>query len=311
MSKVFTLCYKCVKIEVTLFVGDYMDIINFLNGYLSLATLTDVIDIAIVATFIYLILRKIRGTSAERLLKGVAVLLVVTLFSEILSLNTINYILENLTQVGLISLVVVFQPELRKILERMGKTKLYRTNHEELSEIEIIINQVVDATHRLSDAREGALIVFEKEDSLKEVIESGVIIKSEVKSELLRNVFYPKAPLHDGALVIKDGQINSVACILPLSKNQNISNDLGTRHRAAVGITETTDSICVIVSEETGAISISSKGMLKRHLTIDMLKKLLAYELIKKEDKKAKNTLYRRVDRLLTRFFDKNFDEEK
>ena len=269
-----------------------MDILSFITGYIRSAQITDIIDIAVVATFTYVVLKRIKGTSAERLLKGIGVLLLLMFLASVFQLNSIIYLLENLTQVGLISLVVVFQPELRKMLEKMGKTKFYKSApDEEMSEGELIINAIVDACLRLSESKEGALIVFEKEDSIREVIASGVQTNAKVSSELIRNIFYPKAPLHDGAMIIQDGKIVASACILPLSKNQNISKDLGTRHRAAVGMTENTDALCVIVSEETGAISVSSKGMLKRHLSKEILKKLLTYELIRKEEKQDEKGL--------------------
>lgn len=282
-----------------------MEFLEFIKDYLNVISITDVVDVGIVSYVIYLILRKIKGTSAERLIKGVAVLIIINLIANIFNLNTINFILENLTQVGLIALVVVFQPELRKMLEKVGKTKIYRhgTHGEELSDGEIIINSVVDACLRLSDAREGALIVFEREDSLKDIIETGISMSAYISSPLIRNVFYPKAPLHDGAMVIANESIVAAACILPLSKNQNISKDLGTRHRAAAGMTEITDSICVVVSEETGSISVSSKGMLKRHLSKDLLTKLLKYELLPKEEKQSRDKLSHKIDRAISNFF--------
>lgn len=266
-------------------VGGIMDGLEFLMTYIKLAQFTDIIDIAIVASILYFILKRIKGTSAERSIKGVAVLLLITLFSEILKLNTINYILENLTQIGLIAVVVVFQPELRKILEKMGKTKFYRhSTGEETSDGEIFINEIVVACERMSQAREGALIVFEREDSLSDIAESGVAVNAKISTELVRNIFYPKAPLHDGAMIVKNGKIAAAACILPLSNNHNISTDLGTRHRAAVGMTEYTDSLCIVVSEETGSISVASQGMLKRHLTNNILHKLLRYELLSEKE---------------------------
>lgn len=263
-----------------------MELIQFILTYIRLAQITDYIDIAIVAWIIYLVLKLIRGTSAERSTKGVALLLISTLLSGAFNLNTINYILENLTQIGLLAVVVVFQPELRKILERMGKANFYKYSNqsEEMSEGELFIQQIVDACTRLSKEREGALIVFERDDNLNDIIESGVLVDGQITSELVRNIFYPKAPLHDGAMVIRDGKISAAACILPLSNNSNISTDLGTRHRASVGMTEFTDSICVVVSEETGAISVASKGMLKRHLSTDLLYKLLCFELLPKNE---------------------------
>ncbi len=274
-----------------------MEFINFILTYIRLAQITDFIDIAIVAWIIYLFLKLIRGTNAERSVKGVALLLFATLVSSVFNLNTINYILENLTQIGLIAVVVVFQPELRKILERMGKANfsLYNSQSEELSAEEIFIQEIVIACERLSEEREGALIVFEREDKLQDIIDTGVMINAKITSELVRNIFYPKAPLHDGAMIVRNGKIESAACILPLSNNTNISTDLGTRHRASVGMTEYTDAICVVVSEETGAMSVSTKGMLKRHLSKEILHKLLKYELLQEEEEEENDGLFSKI----------------
>lgn len=289
-----------------------MEIIDFIFDYIRLAQITDYIDIAIVAWIIYFFLRYIKGTQAEGSVKGVGLLLVGTLISDGLNLNTINYLLENLFQVGLIALVVVFQPELRKILERMGKTRFYKhNNHEEDGEGEIFIHEIVTACERLSKEREGALIVFERQDNLTEIIESGVLVDSKITAELVRNIFYPKAPLHDGAMIIRDGKIAAAACILPLSDNHNISKDLGTRHRASVGMTERTDSLCVVVSEESGAISVASKGMLKRHLSSSVLHKILRYELIS-DEKDDKNTgITDKVINFMKNYFVKIFSSEE
>lgn len=282
-----------------------MEFLDFIFAYVRLAQITDYIDIAIVSSIIYFILKKIRGTSAERSIKGTGILLIITLLSSGLNLNTINYILENLTQVGLVALVVVFQPELRKILERMGKTSFYlfNTQNEEISAGEIFISEIVTACERLSEEREGALIVFQREDKLNDVIDSGVRIDATITAELVRNIFYPKAPLHDGAMVVKNGKIAAAACILPLSNNTNISTDLGTRHRASVGMTEYTDSICVVVSEETGAISVSTKGMLKRHLSKEILYKLLRYELLREKEEAEKPSVFVKTVRYISALF--------
>ncbi len=273
-----------------------------LLSYIRLATVADLIDILLISGVIYYVLYKIRGTSAERLVKGIAFLFVGMVFSVTFEFNTVNYLLDSLTQVGLIAIVVVFQPELRQILERLGKTKWYRSSeNEEMTEGELIIEEICDACDKLSKAKEGALIVFERDNNLKEIIESGVHLDAKVTSALLRNIFSNKAPLHDGAIVISDSRIEGASCILPLSKNQSISRDLGTRHRAAIGITEITDSLAVIVSEETGAISVANKGMLKRHLSDDMLKKMLRYELIGEDKGTANSRIFNAIDRFLTK----------
>lgn len=266
-----------------------MEFISFITGYARTTQLTDYIDIGIVATCTYMLLTRIKGTSAERLLKGVGMLLITMLISSVFKLNSINYILEQLTQVGIISLVIVFQPELRRILERIGKATFYKSEfEEELTDDEIVIHSIVEACLRLSNEKEGALIVFVREDDITEIISSGVLINAKVSAELIRNIFYPKAPMHDGAMIIKNGKVTAAACILPLSQNQSISKDLGTRHRAAVGMSENTDALCVVVSEETGSISVSSKGMLKRHLSKNTLTKLLMIEMNNEKEHNAK-----------------------
>lgn len=291
-----------------------MELIDFISMYIKLIQITDIIDISIVATVIYLILKYIKGTSAYRLIKGVAVLFIITLSSGALQLNTINYILENFMQVGLLSAVVVFQPELRKFLESIGKTKFYRSNlndNLQISAGEIFINEIVLACERLSKEHEGALIVFERQDNLSDIIQSGVFINSKITSELVRNIFYPKAPLHDGAMVIKNGKIAAAACILPLSNNHNISTDLGTRHRASVGMTEITDALCIVVSEETGSISVASKGMLKRHLSKDLLHKLLRYELLRDKNEIKNESLALKIINYITNYYKQHFSKNE
>lgn len=284
-----------------------MDFFDFIIGQFNAFAFTDVIDITLVAILVHYIIKKMKHSSVEKLLKGLSLLLILLFLSAFLNLNTVNYILENLTQVGLISLVVVFQPELRQMLERLGKTKLYRSgsDDDELTEGEIIINEICEACSRMSADKDGALIVFERDSSLREVIESGIKLNAEVTSELVRNIFYPKAPLHDGAVVISQGRVLSASCILPLSKNLSISKDLGTRHRAAVGISELSDALCVIVSEETGAISIANKGMLKRHLSRDILRKMLRYELIPNTERNTSKGIFEVVDHYLNIFLSK------
>lgn len=304
----FTKHAKYVMIKEYIERGFVMDFFQSIINQFKLLALPDIIDILLVATLVNFSIKRIKGSSAERILKGVSLLLVMLVISAVLDLTTINYIIENLAQIGLIAIVVVFQPELRLMLEKIGKTKLYRSNadDEELTEGEIIINEICDACERMSKAKDGALIVFERDSSLREIMESGISLQAELSSELLRNIFYPKAPLHDGAVIIASGKIHSASCILPLSKNLNISKDLGTRHRAGVGISEITDALCVIVSEETGAISIANKGMLKRHLSKDILKKLLRHELIPDTQSKHENGVFefveKHVDIILSRF---------
>lgn len=248
----------------------------------------DVLDILIVAYLLYKVVRLIRDTTAERLLKGIIFLLIMTQISEWLSLNVINFILKNLMQLGFLAIIIVFQPELRKVLEEMGKNKLTSLfDHEaEQTLAQTSIVQTVEACSSMSWAKIGALIVFEREDKLNEIIKTGTTVDAAISAELIKNVFYPKAPLHDGAVIVRNGRLVAAGCVLPLSDNPNLSRDLGTRHRAAVGMSERADALCLIVSEETGSISVASGGMLKRHLAPETLEKLLMKEFAPMENEK-------------------------
>ena len=196
-----------------------------------------------------------------------------------------NRILQKTVELGLIALVIIFQPELRRLLERMGSKALPSFGAKPLETLGMdnVISQTIAACTQLSTTKTGALIVFERSVTLDEQMRSGTTINSDVTAELLKNIFYPKAPLHDGAVVIRDGRIAAAGCVLPLTNNTNLSPDLGTRHRAAVGMSESADSVLVVVSEETGSISVAIGGMLKRHLSPDMLRKLLENELLDSE----------------------------
>ncbi|MCX7615260.1 MAG: diadenylate cyclase CdaA [Clostridiales bacterium] len=271
-----------------------MDLLNFVWQYLKLATLTDVLDILIVAYLLYRVVKLIRDTSAERLLKGIVFLLIVMQVSEWLNLNVINFILQNMMQLGFLAIVIVFQPELRKMLEQVGKNRFsaFFDHGSDQSEIQKCIIHTVEACSSMSWSKIGALIVFERKDKLGDIIKTGTIVDAEISSEIIKNIFYPKAPLHDGAMIVRSGRIIAAGCVLPLSDNPNLSRDLGTRHRAAVGMSERTDSLCVVVSEETGSISVASGGMLKRHLAPETLEKLLLKEFISENPEKAQNNIF-------------------
>ncbi|MDP4108524.1 MAG: diadenylate cyclase CdaA [Bacillota bacterium] len=268
-----------------------MDLLNFIMQYLKLATVWDVVDILTVAYLLYRVVKLIRDTSAERLLKGIVFLLIVMQLSEWLNLNVINFILKNLMQLGFLAIIIVFQPELRKMLEQVGKNRLSTIFYRDAdtNEIQRSIFQTVEAASSMSWSKIGALIVFERNDKLGDIIKTGTLVDAEISSELVKNVFYPKAPLHDGAMIIRDARIISAGCVLPLSENPNLSRELGTRHRAAVGISERSDALCVVVSEETGAISVASGGMLKRHLAPETLEKLLMKEFIPTPNENTKS----------------------
>lgn len=235
----------------------------------------DVVDMAIVAFVFYKLYTLIRETRAEQLIKGILVLLLATYFSDVLQLHVINWILRNTMTVGLIALLIVFQPELRRALEYIGRTKFLTKSIADIEQEEIdrLVEEVGEATASLSRQKIGALIVIEKDTGLNEVVETGTRIAGFVSRALLINIFIPNTPLHDGAVVIRKNRIMAAGCFLPLTDNATLNKELGTRHRAGLGITEKSDSLVVIVSEETGAISVAENGQLYRYLDVDTLKK--------------------------------------
>ena len=266
------------------------EIINTTVNYISIAGINDLIDIVVVAFIIYKLISLLRDTAAERLLKGIGVLFVLTQVVSWMKLSALTYLTQTLFTYGAIALLVIFQPELRRILEQLGKGQLQRfITGSEVDEtaLEQAINQTVIACEAMSWTRTGVLMVFERQEKLGEIISTGTTIDAAPSSELLKNIFYPKSPLHDGAAIMREGRICAAACVLPLSGNQNLSRDLGTRHRAAVGMSEGSDAVVVVVSEETGTISVAIGGMLKRHLTPEMLRRILTAELIPNETEKT------------------------
>jgi diadenylate cyclase len=260
----------------------------------------DIVDMAIVAFVFYKLYMLIRETRAEQLIKGILVLLTATQISEWLQLHVINWILRNTMTVGVIALLIVFQPELRRALEYIGRTKFLTKSiadieHEELKRL---VEEVGEATASLSRQKIGALIVIEKDTGLNEVVETGTPISGAVSRALLINIFIPNTPLHDGAVVIRKNRIMAAGCFLPLTDNANISKDLGTRHRAGLGITEKSDALVVIVSEETGAISLAENGKLTRYLDVDSLKKHIdnSFESVESQQWKFWKYKWRRKD---------------
>lgn len=237
----------------------------------------DAVDILIVAYVSYKLIQLIRGTRAVQLIKGLAVLVVSTKASEWLGLYTINWLLRNTMTVGVIALLIVFQPELRRGLEQLGRGKVFIKPFFSMGEEEInrIINEIARAAQYFSKNKIGSLVVLERETGLNEYIETGISLGSRLSAELLVNLFVPNTPLHDGAVIIRNDKIMAAACFLPLTENPNLSKELGTRHRAALGITEQSDAIAIIVSEETGVISVAVNGKLTRYLDYKTLKEML------------------------------------
>lgn len=237
----------------------------------------DIFDILIVAMAFYKILMLIRETRAEQLTKGMFMLFALTKVSEWLELYTLNWILDTTMTVGLIAILIVFQPELRRGLEYIGRSRFFTKSFMEIKSESLseVFNEIVDAVASLSRQKIGALIVIERETGLNEVVETGTRIDGKVSSDLLINIFIPNTPLHDGAVIIKDDKIKAAGCFLPLTDNMSLSKDLGTRHRAALGISERSDCLAIVVSEETGSISIAERGSLARYLDSKTLKQIL------------------------------------
>ena len=255
-------------------------------------SITDIIDILVVAVLLYCVINLIRSTSASRIAKAIIFLMLATLLTDLLNLHTVNYLLDRVLQLGFVALVIVFQPELRRLLERLGgkgsvKGLIGLTGAQVQEDSPEAIEQVIQACDAMSRERVGALIVFEREISLEQIAATGTVVDAAVSQELIRNIFFPKASLHDGAMIIHDSRIEAAGCVLPLSDNRSLSTDLGTRHRAGVGMSESCDAVVVIVSEETGAISVAIGGMLKRHLATETLRKLLIQELIGEEKSRS------------------------
>lgn len=247
----------------------------------------DVIDIVIVAVVVYKLFTLIKETRAEQLTKGIIMLLILAKLTEWAQLYTINWILNNAMTVGTLAILIVFQPELRRGLEYIGRSSFLTKSFLEIrgESLSKIVEELVDAVASLSRQKIGALIVIERQTGLNEVAETGTLIEGEVTSDLLINIFIPNTPLHDGAVIIKDDKIKAAGCFLPLTDNTGISKELGTRHRAALGISERSDSISIVVSEETGGISIAESGAISRYVDIKTLRQILL-DMYKPEENK-------------------------
>ena len=277
-------------------------VINFFKEFSSMLPtikVMDIVDILVVAFLIYKVIMMVRSTSAARIAKSVLIILILAGVTQLLNMYLLNYILDKILEIGLVALIVVFQPELRRMLEKLGSKNV----REILSVKE---EQRVQACEIMAKERTGVLIVFERSIPLLEYQKSGTVVDACVSSELLRNLFFTKASLHDGAVIIRNDRIAAAGCVLPLTENHNISSDLGTRHRAGIGISEVSDAVVVIVSEETGTISVAISGMLKRHLAPQTLEKLLLNELAPQREEKTRNPL-----KLLRRKQKENKDAKK
>lgn len=264
-----------------------MDFYETVVHELSNMRWSDYVDIFVIAYLIYRLLPLLRSAGTLKIVRAIVTVFVVYWLTDILRIHTVHYLIDSMLSVGLIALVILFQPELRRILDHVGNVnfgKFLGMENSHGQEYESVITQTVMACEQLSRDRMGALIVFSRDNELEEYCKTGTTVDAQVSEQLLRNIFFVKAALHDGAVIIRNGRVAAAGCVLPLSDSKRLSADLGTRHRAGVGISEVSDAVVVIVSEETGTISVAVGGMLKRHLAPQMLEKLLHAELMPEEE---------------------------
>ena len=266
-----------------------LQILETARSYIKIMNVSDFVDIAIMAYVIYRLLLLIRRSRSGQVAKAIIIILALLGIATIFDLNIISFLLSRAVELGLIALVILFQPELRRILEQMGSGKIKGvfTREEAPEELENAIMQTVAAYTAFSKDKVGALMVFERKTLLDDILKSGTTIDATASSELLKNLFWNKAPMHDGAVIVRGGRVAGAGCMLPLSTNVNLSRDLGMRHRAGIGMSENSDAVVAIVSEETGSISVAVNGMLKRHLAPETLERLLRKELLPEEAPKA------------------------
>ena len=270
--------------------------------------ITVIVDLSIVIFVAYHLLKIVKDSRAWQLTKGIALLIIATWLSDLLSLHILNYILSAVMNWGVILLIIIFQPEIRRALEQLGTnkfTKLFGMEKDVITKTKEDIYKIVIAATELAKNKVGALIVMERDIKIKDIISTGIEIKSEVSPQLLVNIFTPNTPLHDGAVIISENKIVAAACMLPLASDTDIAKELGTRHRAAIGISKESDSIAIVVSEETGKISVAKDGTLIADVREDVLKKILINNIITKrfseQTDKEKSKLIKIKERILKR----------
>ncbi len=271
-----------------------------INAFMSIGV-SDILDILIVAFIIFKLLNMIRSTSTARVAKAIVALLMLTWITDVLNFYVLHFILSNIFSLGFIAVVIMFQPELRRALERFGGNNLMEwvNGVSPKNEMAEAIRATVSACETMSKERIGVLLAFERRTSLEEYFKTGTPVDAVITDQLLRNIFFPNTALHDGAVIVREGRIAVAGCVMPLSENPNLHSDLGTRHRAGVGTSEVSDAVVVIVSEETGTISVAIGGMLKRHLAPQTLERLLMNELMPKEE--TQQTFWTRAKQYLTK----------
>ena len=291
-----------------------MDAVRELFGTLTTMQWRDILDIVLVTYLIYRVVLLVRTTASMRIFKGIIAILVVSALTQIWGLRTLNFLLGQILSIGLLALVILFQPELRRMMDHLGSSvslRRFLTPEKELGEMEMVISQTVKACEIMGRERVGALIVFARTHRLDEYFKTGTVIDSRVSEQLIRNIFFPKAALHDGAMIIRDGRIAAAGCVMPLSDSHRLSADLGTRHRAGVGTSEASDAVVVIVSEETGTISVAVGGMLKRHLAPQTLERLLRKELLKDETEKLESKILTTMKKVILTGKEEKRDDKK
>ncbi len=260
------------------------DVFNTVTHIIQNISWVDILDILFVSVILYYVYRFIRNKRAGKLAVGVVSLVAFLVFSQLMGMRTMQYIFQNIFQVGVLALVILFQPEFRSMLEKVGASPIKGIRNmgdsKKDDEINLAIREVVTAASDLSSSKTGALMVFQRSTMLGDVISTGTVIDAQANAFLIRNIFYNKAPLHDGAMIIVDSRIHAAGCLLPLSAQGDINRDLGTRHRAAIGMSENSDAVVVVVSEETGVISVAVDGALMRGFTAETLREKLTSLLI-------------------------------
>ena len=277
------------------FISSFLDSVYAFWNQLVYAVINidffDIVDILIISFLIYKAIEFLRDTRAGQLVKGIALLIFAFLLATAFDLSTLKWLLSKLLDYAIIVIAIIFQPEIRRLLEKVGRSKFsffgkQQVYDEETQRVKNCIDYVCSAVSVMSDKRVGALIVFERNSLLGEITNSGTILNAEPSYELIGNVFFPKSPLHDGALIIRNGYLCAAGCILPLTANNNINSQLGTRHRAAIGLTENSDAVVVVVSEETGTISLAFNGRITRDYNLVTLKEELYLKLLTNDDNK-------------------------
>ena len=279
-----------------IFLRYYIEMRSAIHSLVNTFKWTDILDIGLLSFLVYKVIQLVRETRAEQLVKGIVFLLIGDYLSVLFKLRAVSFILANLVPFAMIAVIVVFQPEVRRALEHMGRSRIFKFSLLNQDEMKINDERLKDSMASICQAvsylqkyKIGGLILFERVTKLGDIIKTGTILNADVSSDIIVNIFFPKAPLHDGAMIIRDGRVYAAGCFLPLSQNQQLSRELGTRHRAALGISEEYDVLAVVVSEETGVISLAKNGQMQRNLEPEVLYAILESELIPKRSEEKKS----------------------